>query len=324
MKSYNFGIIGLGNIARKFADTLNKLNLKLLGVASRDLDKAQKFANEYNSKLAYGDYEEMLKNEDIDVIYIATPHGLHYDHLKLCLKYKKHIICEKAFTLNSTQAEEIFKLAKKNNCLVMEAMWTRFLPALEKIKEIIESKKYGNVKTIEAEFCFYGNQNEDYRLKNNSLGGGALLDVGIYPVNLAHYILGNPKKINAKGEIYKTNIDLSNEIIFEYENAVAKLKSSFIENGQRFSTIYLDKAIIKMDAFWKCEHFEIEELETNNILIFDFPFDINGFEYQTKSFIFTLEQGLIENPIMSPSKTIEVLRILDEIRKQIGVIYINE
>ena len=324
MKNYNFGIIGLGNIARKFADTLNKLGLNLLGVASRNIDNAEQFANKYNSKFAYGDYEELLKNKDIDIVYIATPHGLHYEHLKLCLKYKKHIICEKAFTLNAKQAKDIFSLALENNCLVMEAMWTRFLPSLEKIKEIIESQKYGKIKKIEAEFCFYGNQDDEFRLKNNILGGGALLDVGIYPVNLAHYLLGNPNEIKANGNIYKTNVDLSNHIYFKYDNAIAELKSSFIEEGKRFSTIYLEKAIIKMDAFWKCEHFEIEELDNHNTISYDYPFDINGFEYQIKSFISTLNQGSINNPIMSPKISIEILQILDEIRKQIGVFYLNE
>lgn len=320
---YNFGIIGCGNIATKFADTLNKMNLSLLGVASRNLDKALDFANKYNAKKAYGSYEEMLQNDDIDIIYIATPHGLHYEHLKLCLKYKKHIICEKAFTLNSLEAKEVLSIAKENNCLVMEAMWTRFLPSIRKLKELIDSKKYGKIKTIEAEFCFYGNQDENFRLQNNKLGGGALLDVGVYPITLAHLLLGKPISIESKGTLSKTNVDLNNEILFKYEDAIAKLHSSFVYQGNRYSKIILEKATIILDAFWKCELIEIRE-QDNNIINLEYPFDINGFEYQIQSFINTLNSNKLENEIMPHSTTIEVLEILDEIRKQIGVIYENE
>lgn len=321
---YNFGIIGCGNIATKFADTLNKLDLPLLGVASRNINKAIEFGKRFNAINCYGDYEEMLQNPEINIIYIATPHGLHYEHLKLCLKYNKNIICEKAFTLNHLEAEEILALAKEKNCLVMEAMWTRFLPGILKLKEIVESKIYGDIKEIDAEFCFYGNQDENYRLQNNNLGGGALLDVGIYPLTLAHLLLGNPLKIEANGSISKNNIDLDNSTSLTYKNAVAKLKSSFIYQGNRYSKITLDKAIITLDAFWKCERMEILDLITKEITICDFPFDINGFEYQVISFIKTLENNEIENKTMQHQTTIDMLKIMDEIRKQIGVIYNNE
>lgn len=321
---YNFGIIGCGNIATKFADTLNKLNLPLLGVASRNIEKAEEFSKKFNAKNFYGSYEEMLNNKEINIIYIATPHGLHYEHLKLCLKYNKNIICEKAFTLNHLEAEEILNLALEKKCLVMEAMWTRFLPGIIKLKEIIDSKIYGEIKNIEAEFCFYGNQDENYRLQNNKLGGGALLDVGVYPITLAHYLLGNPLKIEAKGSISKNNIDLDNFITLTYKNAIANLKSSFINYGNRYSKITLEKAIITLDAFWKCEKIEIMDLNNNETIIYDFPFDINGFEYQIKSFIETLSNNKLENNTMTHKATIDMLKIMDEIRKQIGVIYIDE
>lgn len=322
---YKFGIIGLGNIANKFAQTLNALNYKLSAVASRDIDKANEFKNKYQADFAYGSYEELLKNNNVDIVYIASPHGLHYEHLKLCLKYNKHIICEKAFTLNHLQAKEIFELAIKNKCLVMEAMWTRFLPSIKKIKEIIDSEMYGKVLNIDAEFCFYGNQDESYRLRNNELGGGALLDVGIYPVNLAHLLLGNPLEIKAFGNISENNIDLDNDITFIYPNNVtAHLKSSFVYQGNRHSTITLENAIIKLDAFWKCEHFEIIEKDTNKRIIYDLAFDINGFEYQINSFLETLKNKQLTNSIMSNKISIEILKILDNIRKQLGVKYIKE
>ena len=320
----NFGIIGCGNIATKFADILNKLNLPLLGVASRNIDKARDFANKYNATNSYGSYEDMLKNEDINIIYIATPHGLHYEHIKLCLEHNKHIICEKAFTLNHLEASEVLTLAKEKGCLVMEAMWTRFLPGIIKLQEIINSNKYGKIKNIEAEFCFYGNQDENYRLQNNALGGGALLDVGIYPLTLAHLLLGNPLEIHAKGSISKNNVDLDNHIILTYKDAIASLKSSFIYQGNRYSKITLDKAVITLDAFWKCEKLEVLDLEDNSITVYDLPFDINGFEYQIKAFVETLNNTELENKVMPHNTTIDMLKIMDEIRNQIGVVYINE
>ncbi len=321
----NFGIIGLGNIANKFADTLNKLHYNLLGVASRDYKKAQIFAKKYKATFAYDNYEELLNNKDINIIYIATPHGLHYDHLKLCLKYNKNIICEKAFTLNSKQAKEIFEIAKFKKCLVMEAMWTRFLPAINKIKDIINSNKYGQIKKIEADFCFYGNQDESYRLKNNILGGGALLDVGIYPITLVNLLLGTPLNIEAKGTLTENRIDLDNHIIFKYHNGViAKINSSFIYSGKKEALITLENAIIRLYDFWKCENFEIYEIDTKKTLKFSIPFEINGFEYQIGSFIQTLNTKELENKIMSHETTIKILNIMDEIRKQLGVIYINE
>lgn len=320
MKEYRFGILGAGQIAHKFAATLNYLNFPIEGVASRDIEKAKDFQNKYNIKFSYNSYQEMLNNKDIDIIYIATPHGLHYEHMKLVLDYNKHIICEKAFTLNALQAEEIFKIAKKKNLLVMEAMWTRFLPLIQYLQKIIKEQQYGVISSFEASFGFPGNLDPNNRLMSLQLGGGATLDIGVYPLNFAN-ILGDPLEIKAEGKLSFTKVDLSMSAKISYKDFSGNIYASLENKLDNKAIIDFTNAKIIIEDFWKAEKAYIYDLNNSLIETLSYPLQFNGFEYQILSFINTLNENKIDNEIMSSDTTIKILKQTDNILRQIGVIY---
>jgi predicted dehydrogenase len=310
MDNVKFGILGCGHIANKFCQALNKLEIPIHAVASRDITKAESFKKQYKAKVAYDNYDALVNDPEVKAIYIATPHGLHYEHLKLCIQAQKNVICEKAFTLNAKQAKEIFSLAIANNVLVMEALWTRFLDSINYVKSVVKRE---DILRIVASFGFPGNLSPDNRLINKSLGGGALLDVGIYPITFANIFLGKPNHIQAKATLSDNGVDLEDEFVLFYENNVeAQLKCSIVNELENFGIIYLkDGSKIEMPNFWSGE-------QVNDI---PFPFKYNGFENQIVSFIESLNNGLLENPIMPHIETISVLQQMDAIRKHVGVIY---
>jgi len=197
-RKIKWGIIGLGKIARKFADDLQLVaNNELVAVASRSVERSQSFADHYQVKNYYGSYDEILQDDEVEVIYIATPHTGHYENTLKCLEYGKAVLCEKAFAMNLAQVEEMVAKAKEKQLFLMEALWTRFSPSMLKTIELVESGAIGNIRSIQADFGFNTPFNPDSRLFNKQLGGGSLLDVGIYPVFLASTLLGVPTSIVA-------------------------------------------------------------------------------------------------------------------------------
>ena len=208
-KIINWGILGPGKIAKKFALGLSYVpNANLYAAASRSLEKAKDFSAEMGADKAYGSYTEMLNDPKVDAIYIATPHVFHYEHTLLCLKHKKHVLCEKPFAMNKDQVKEMIDFAQKQDTFLMEAMWTHFLPHFKYTKEVIKSGKYGKVLAMEADFGFDAPFNANSRIYNKSLGGGSLLDIGIYPIFAALNFLGKPEKIEATAKMTKTEVGL--------------------------------------------------------------------------------------------------------------------
>ncbi|MDR0831342.1 MAG: Gfo/Idh/MocA family oxidoreductase, partial [Bacillales bacterium] len=250
IKKYNFGILGCGHIAQAFCIALNGLQMPIKAVASRELEKAELFKKEYRAEKAYGSYLEMLEDKNVEIVYIATPHGLHYEHLKLCIAHHKNIICEKAFTLNEKQAKEILDLAKKEKVLVMEAMWTRFLPAIKYLKDFCQNKI---IKSVSASFGFLGSLEAESRLLNKRLGGGAILDIGIYPITIANILLGKPQQILCKAKLSQTGVDIEDKIDFLYGNNIkAHICCSFLRTLSNKTTItFSDNKKIIIPLFWK-------------------------------------------------------------------------
>ena len=310
-----FGVIGLGKIAHTFLKCCNYLNVPIEGVASRSLENAKKYQEEYHAKHAYGSYKELLENPDVDAIYLATPHGLHYEQIKMILEYNKPILVEKAFCMNTKEAEEVLKLAEEKKVLVMEAMWTRFLPAIKKLEEIVNSNKYGKVKFIQATFNFEGDLSKSNRLMNKELGGGAIYDIGIYPLTLCNLLLGKPTELEAEGELDNEGVDVSSSYVYSVDGVLGMCNCSFNRPLERTAKLILEKAYIYMPSFWASEGFEIRDLNNELLEKIELPFECNGFEYQIRSFIKTLEEGKIENSTMPHSKTIEMLKIIDEVNR---------
>ena len=229
-KNIRWGIIGLGKIANKFATDLATIeNTELVAVASRSQENADEFAKKYNSKKAYNSYLDLAKDAEVDAVYIATPHSFHKEHAILCLQNKKAVLCEKPFAMTLQEVTEMITVAKENNVLLMEALWTYFLPHFKYVLDLVKSEKFGQLKEIEADFGFYNEYNTDSRVFKKEVGGGSLLDIGIYPIFAALSTLGNPDSIDANATFFENGADSECNIVFKYKNAKATLKSSLLE-----------------------------------------------------------------------------------------------
>ena len=311
-----FGVIGAGRIARIFCNAVNGIKGNLYAIASRDLSRAAEYMETYGFEEAYDSYELMMKDPKVDCVYIATPHGLHYDHMMLALTHHKHVICEKPFTLNEKEALEVLKLAKKNKCFVMEAMWTRFLPTILEVQELINQGIIGEIEKIEVAFGFDVGPRRVGRLFDPLMGGGALLDIGVYSLTFAHIFLGSPLSFETKASLNYNNFDLSNESIFYYEKAKAYISSRLDQELDNTGYIYGTKGYIKVDHFWQTEKAFVYNLEHQLIKEISYPHQINGFEYEIKAAIQSMENKQLECPKMPHHITLEIMHQMDLLRKE--------
>ena len=317
MKTINWGIIGLGNIANKFAQAITKMNdTQLVAVASRTKEKSEKFGNIYgvSKEKSYGSYEEILMDKEIHAIYIAVPNSMHKELSLLCLKHKKAVLCEKPVTMNEREIIELVQCAKDNNVFFMEAMKTRFLPVHKEVKRIIENNELGEIRLIQADFGFYSEFDEKNRLFHKELGGGALLDVGVYPISYGMWLMGNhPQKILSSYNIGQSGVDENVSAIISYDRGrELHIYGAINLNTAREATIVGTKGILKIPRFSSGE--ELKLIINNEEKIIKFPFHINGFEYQIEEVNSSLRNNEIESKIKSFEDSISVMRILDRIR----------
>lgn len=319
-KNIRWGIIGLGNIANKFAQAITKMNnCELLAVSSRDKTKSIEFGKKYSisEEYCFDSYEKLYRNKDIDAIYIAVPNVFHKDLSILCLKNKKAVLCEKPIALNSFEAKEIIDTAKENNTFFMEAMKTRFLPVHRKVLEVVKNKEIGEIKLLQGDFGFQSIFDYENRLYNKALGGGSLLDVGIYCVSYASFILGNNiSKVFARGDLAKTGVDECVTMNLSYKNGgEAQLYSSIVLNTKRDMVITGTKGYMVIPRFSNGEKLflKTEEYEKN----YDFSFDINGFEYEIEEVNESIRNSKVESEIMSWEDSLEVMKIIDIIKEKI-------
>ena len=322
LKTIHWGIIGLGNIARKFAkDLLTIEGAKLYAVASRSQEKAKAFASEYNVKKAYNSYEDLACDPNIDAVYIATPHALHKENTLLCLEYDKAVLCEKPFAMNASEVEIMISKAKEKNVLLMEALWTYFLPHYQFVTKEIKKGTYGKILKMEASFGFYREFDNDSRLFKKTLGGGSLLDIGIYPIFAALSTLGKPKSINAHATFFDNGVDSSCDMVFNYENNVkAHLKSSLLEDLPTEAIFYCENATIKINRQFHCPS-TVSILANGKEEIKDFGYSTIGYNYEVIHFNNLLSQGKTESPIMSFEFSKNLMSILDAVRSVIKLEY---
>ena len=318
MKKIRWGIIGLGNIANKFAQAVTKMqNTELVAVASRTKEKSEHFGNNYGvaKQKCYGTYEEIVKDNDVDVIYIAVPHSMHKELSILCLKNKKAVLCEKPVTLNEEEAVEVINCAKENKTFFMEAMKTRFLPVHKEVKRMVENGEIGEIRLIQADFGFYTEFDEKNRLFDPKLGGGALLDVGVYPISYGTWLMGGePVDVKSNVFIGKTGVDENESATMSYENGKeVNIYGAINLNTVREANIVGTKGTLRVPRFSSGEKLIINVNGKEEIK--EFPFAINGFEYQIEEVNTALRNGKLESEIMSWNESITVMRILDKIKK---------
>ena len=321
-KKINWGILGPGKIAKKFALGLEYVaNANLYAAASRSLEKARDFAEEMGADKAYGSYTEMLNDPEVDAIYIATPHVFHREHTLLCLKHKKAVLCEKPFAMNKDQVKEMIDFAQKQDVFLMEAMWTHFLPHFKYAAEIIKSGKYGRVLSMEADFGFDAPFNAESRIYNKSLGGGSLLDIGIYPIFAALSFLGKPEKIEATAKMTKTDVDARCHATFIYpENVKAELYSSVDKTTEVSATIKLEEAEIYIKPRFH-QPSSVVITTKNESFTKEFGVESNGYNFEAEHVGQMLLEGRKESTEMTFARSLELIEMLDSVREKIGLEY---
>ena len=325
MKKIRWGILGAGRIAAKFAGDLSLLpDAELTAISARSLVKLEAFSKQFPVDHAFTAHEELVKCADVDVIYVATPHGLHYQHVMLCLQHNKAVLCEKAFALNLAQAREMIELARKKRVFLMEAFWTKFLPQYEKVMETIRGGAIGEVKLIQADFGFKAPEPKAQRLFDPRLGGGSLLDIGIYPVFLTQSILGKPTQVHAFITPYESGVDEQCVITMKFAGgALAVLSSTFAADTPVEAMISGTEGRIVMRSRF---HNAMGTLEV--VLGKNEPRSMEvhrepgfGYQFEARHVNECLRQGLAESPAMTHADTLMLMETLDRIRKTCDIRY---
>jgi len=320
-----WGILGTGRMASDFATGLQKVDdAELVAVGSRTNDAAKRFAAKFNIPNFHAGYENLARDENVDVIYIATPHILHKDNTILCLENGKAVLCEKPFTINAKEAEAVIKLARKKNLFLMEAMWTRYIPAIIKLRELLDQKVIGNVQIMLAGGAFIPDFDPEFYLFNHELGGGVLLDAGVYLVSMASMVFGPPDKILAMGQLGKTGVDEHDAILLEHDNgALANLYVSLRGKSSPDLTLIGDKGKIYAHSPIFCPGKLTISMDGKDEII-ELPFEANGYQFEAMEVGRCLREGKTESDIMPLDETLQIMRTMDSIRAQIGLKYANE
>jgi predicted dehydrogenase len=330
-----WGILGAGSIANSFAGDVQPLpDQEIVAVGSRDLEKANAFADKHKIDARHSSYEALVNDPNVDAVYVATPHTFHKEHSLLALRAGKHVLCEKPFTINAAEAEAVIVEARGRNLFLMEAMWSRFFPVWAKVREWIATGEIGVPRQLVADFGFKGGKlgadgkldgvNPDARLYNPALGGGALLDVGAYPVSLAQMIFGAPSEVAALGTVGHTGVDENVGMLLHYPNgAVAITSTSLQVNTAQTATIVGTEGKIEVRNPWWCpKHAILSRAGAGQLPEpFETPFEGRGFQFEAIEVAKCLRAGKIESEILSHDATLTVMKSLDALREKLGVKY---
>lgn len=317
-----WGIVGAGNIAHSFSkDLALVIGGELTAVASRDLDKARSFANEYGAPNAFGSYEELFTSDTVDVIYIATPHTTHAELSIAAMKAGKNVLCEKPVGVNKGEVEAMIKVAKENNVFFMEALWTRFNPTIKKVKELVDNGTIGDIGYLHADFAFYAlDRDENGRLLNPALAGGSLLDIGIYPIFLSYLMLGIPKDIKATANFYKTGVEEQISMIFNYEKAQAILYSGLNSNSEMKAEIAGSKGSIFVHPRWHETSGYTLEINGDSSVV-EVGKVGKGYTYEIEEVHKCLNAGKTESDLWSHQNSRDLIEIMDTVRSKTGIVF---
>ncbi|MBI1281127.1 MAG: gfo/Idh/MocA family oxidoreductase [Anaerolineaceae bacterium] len=322
---FRWGILGTGGIAHKFATGLSVLSdAQLVAVGSRTQASADKFADEFKAPNRHASYEALASDPEVEAIYIATPHPFHKDNTLLCLNAGKAVLVEKPFAINAAEAQQMISLSRQKKVFLMEAMWSRFLPAIVRARELIASGAIGEVRMLNADFGFRTNYNPNSRLFDLALGGGALLDVGIYPISLAFALFGTPKTINAQAHFSETGADDQNAIVFSYDQGqLALLSSASRTNTAHEAIIYGTDGSIRIPDWW---HGQKLIVSTNGkpTETLDVPHLGNGYPHEAIEVAACVRAGKIESNTMPLDESLTIMQTMDTIRSQWGLKYPTE
>lgn len=319
MKKLKWGILGPGSIARDFAQALNRVNGEVYAVASRNKERAEKFARENNVKKAYGSYDEIIKDKDIDVVYIATPHSNHYEYIIKSLNNNKHVLCEKAITVNERELEEALKIARENNLVLEEAMTLFHMPLYEKVIKKINKEDLGKVNMVQVSFGSFKEYDENNRFFNLDLAGGALLDIGTYALSFARYFLASmPEEILSTVKKAKTGVDEESGIILKTkEDEIATISLAFRSKMPKRGIVSCDNGFITIDNFPRANKATINYLD-GKVEVIECGEEEKALDYE----VIFMEEKINENKESNSIElTYDVTKIMSKVRKDWGIVY---
>lgn len=317
-----FAILTAGNIATHMAQTVSQMKdegIECYAIAARSTERAAALAKRCGFAIAYGSYEALFEDEHVDLVYIGSPHSHHYEHAKAALEHGKHVLCEKPMTVNEAQAKELFALANERGLLLVEATWTRFMPFVPALQEVLKSGAIGELETLTCSFGVPVAKKE--RIAQPELAGGALLDLGIYPLTMAAIALGEPKEICGVCTKTDLGVDAQNSISLSYESgAVACLTSGIHAQLDNCAVLYGTCGKIVIPHFWHADGFTVYPAE-GEPKEYSFPHDFTGYEYEVRCAAKAIAQGQTECPELPHAETLRILHQMDTLRKAWGLSY---
>lgn len=319
----HWGILGTGKIARQFAAGLKQLpDAKLIAVGSRTAEPAEAFGKQFAVAHRHPSYEALVRDPDVEAIYVATPHSCHYENTLLALAAGKAVLCEKPFTINAREAEAVIALARTKKLFLMEAMWTRCFPLMAKLRELLASQAIGEARMLTADFGFRAAYHEEARLFDPTAGGGALLDVGVYPVSLASMIFGSPTRIVSQAQLGKTGVDEAAAIILSHAQGQLAVLSTAIrlETAQEAIIMGTTGRIRIHSPWWRPAAMTLTR-DGRSDETMEFAFAGNGYQFEAAEVRRCLRAGKLESHVMPLDETLAIMRTLDAIRAQWGLRY---
>lgn len=317
-----WGILGPGKIAKKFvSDLLLVDDAEVTAVASRSMERAQEFADEYGTKHVFGSYDALFRSGTVDVVYIATPHNFHKDLSVRALNHQIGVLCEKPMGVNRTEVMEQVSASKKNNTFLMEAMWSRFNPAIQQVKQLVDQGEIGDLKFINADFAFYAlNRDKDSRLLNPNLASGTLLDIGIYPIFLSYLLLGMPSQIMASSKFHENGTELQTSMIFDYPNAQAMLYSGFTSRSRLEAEISGTTGQFLLKSRWhEADGYSL--IREDDVEEVSLPMTGIGYYHEILEVHKCLRKNKIESNLWSHQNSLDLSELLDTVREKSGITF---
>lgn len=320
------GILGAGFIAHVMADTVRRMQaaghgeVELYAVATREEDRARDFARQYGMPCAFGSYEAMLQDPAVDFVYIATPHSHHYRHIRLCVDHGKPVLCEKAFTVNARQADDVLRRARARGVLVTEAIWTRYQPMRRMLDEVLQSGVIGRPQLLTANLGYAMTQNR--RIVDPALAGGALLDVGVYTLNFAEMVFGRADGVQGLCTKHETGVDLTDSITLTWaDGRAAHLTAAANAVTDRYGAVYGTDGYLLVENINNPQKITVFDGHNRPVRELPCPPQLTGYEYELLETVRCLEQGLVECPSMPHAETVHMMEVMDHLRAQMGIVY---
>ena len=321
-----WGILGTGGIARLFTKDILGAGLSVAAVGSRTAESAEAFGREFGIAHRHASYEALCADPDVDIVYVATPHPFHHANARAALEAGKHVLVEKSFTINAAEAKDLVALARSRGLFIMEAMWTRFLPTMVTLRDIIAAGTLGDLASLQADHCQYIPKERAARLHLPELGGGALLDLGVYPVSFAHALFGPPARIQAAGKLTGLGVDQRVSLILEWASGQqASIIADMLAAGPNRAAVIGSKGRIELDSVWYCQtSFTLTDRDGKILRRYEDKVAGRGMQYEAIEVERCLRAGLTESPLMTQAGSVEVMTTLDAARAIVGVRYPGE